>query len=269
MKNLFKFVSRFRFIIPVLFLFPFIAWAAGPCDALTGLGKVICQIGELLKAVVPVLVALGLAYFIWGVIRYVIGGDEEAKTKGRDTMVFGVIGLTVIVGIWGIVEILINTFDLGGATAPQLQPIVTSSACSGITSSSTFQDVLCYLTSIINDSIVPLLFAIAFVMFIWGTVKFFLINGGEEEKRSEGKQFMIWGVIAFAVMLSVWGLVGILRATFGINNTSILPQVTPPSSSTTTGGGGGGTGGGNICNSCSLDPSDPDYCGNYPGCSGN
>lgn len=38
---------------------------------------------------------------------------------------------------------------------------------------------------------------------------------------------MIWGIIALAVMLSVWGLVGILGSTFNIG-TSVLPQVTPP-----------------------------------------
>jgi hypothetical protein len=72
-------------------------------------------------------------------------------------------------------------------------------------------------------------------MFVWGVVKFFIINSDEEAKREQGKQYMIWGIIALAVMLSVWGLVGILETTFGIK-TSIFPQVCPPNSTNCTSG---------------------------------
>ena len=41
---------------------------------------------------------------------------------------------------------------------------------------------------------------------------------------------MIWGIVALAVMLSVWGLVGILGSTFGLGTGSVLPQVVPPGS---------------------------------------
>jgi hypothetical protein len=45
-----------------------------------------------------------------------------------------------------------------------------------------------------------------------------------EEKRKAGKSFMIWGLIALFVMVSIWGLVGVLSNTFGINKT-LLPQL--------------------------------------------
>ena len=34
---------------------------------------------------------------------------------------------------------------------------------------------------------------------------------------------MLWGVVAFAVMFGVWGLVGVLENTFGIAN--VVPQL--------------------------------------------
>jgi len=81
------------------------------CD-LSNIGGVICKIGELLNAVVPVLLALGVVYFVYGVVSYVIGDSEEAKKKGRDSMIFGVIGLAVILGIWGMTNVVLTTFDL-------------------------------------------------------------------------------------------------------------------------------------------------------------
>jgi hypothetical protein len=194
----------------------------------TGIGKIICQVKQILDSIVPILVALGLVYFVWGVVQFVIADGEEAKTKGKDRMIYGIIGFVVIVGMWGIVNLVVNTFGLSSTTAPTFTPVAgTGSGCSAITSSSTFQNVLCYLTGIINNSIIPLIFALATAMFVWGVVNFLIINSGEEAKREQGKQFMIWGVIALAVMLSVWGLVGILGTTFGLT-VNALPHVTPP-----------------------------------------
>lgn len=82
------------------------------CDA-TSTGTItgiICKITQILNAVVPLLIALGIVYFVWGVVSYVIASDEEAKKSGRDRIIYGIIGLAVIVSVWGLVNILVKTF---------------------------------------------------------------------------------------------------------------------------------------------------------------
>lgn len=190
-----------------------------------GIGNLLCQVHRILNSVIPVLIALGVVYFVWGVVRYVIADGEEAKKKGKDSIIYGIIGLAIISSLWGIVNIVVNTFDLGGASAPTLTPLTTgtSSTCS-LAGNPRFQDLLCYITRIINDSVIPLMFAIATAFFVWGAIKFLIIGANDEKNREQGKQFMIWGIIALTVMLGVWGLVAILGDTFGLN-TSVLPQV--------------------------------------------
>ena len=233
-KKLIKFVSLFSFLVLMpVFVFAQTQTVSGvasqTCSQTSGtVGYIICQIQNILNSLVPVLVLLGLVYFIWGVVQYVIAGGEEAKTKGKDKMIYGVIGFTIIIGLWGLVAILVNTFHLSGAVAPTLGTIIgNASNCTALTTTSTFKDLLCFLTYLIDSSIIPFIFSIAIVAFIWGVVQFFIINSDEEAKREQGKQFMIWGIVALAVMLSVWGLVSILSTTFGVN-TSILPQACPP-----------------------------------------
>ncbi|MFA5841071.1 MAG: pilin [Candidatus Paceibacterota bacterium] len=88
------------------------------CAANAGQGTlftVLCKIGQILNAVVPVLIALGVVYFVWGVITYVISSDEEAKKAGRDRIIFGIIGLAVIIAMWGLVGILTKTFDVSNS----------------------------------------------------------------------------------------------------------------------------------------------------------
>ena len=84
----------------------------------------LCRIGTFLNAVVPVLLALGVVYFVWGVVTYVIASDEEAKKTGRDRIIYGIIGLAVIIGVWGLVNVVKNTFfNVGNGANIQLPTV--------------------------------------------------------------------------------------------------------------------------------------------------
>ena len=78
--------------------------------------SIICKIGNILDTIIPILIVLGVVYFVWGVVQYVISGDEEAKAKGKSHMIYGIIGLVVIVAMWGLVGIVTNTFGLNGTS---------------------------------------------------------------------------------------------------------------------------------------------------------
>ncbi|MFA5998005.1 MAG: hypothetical protein WC814_01270 [Candidatus Paceibacterota bacterium] len=72
------------------------------------------------------------------------------------------------------------------------------------------------IIGIINTIIIPLIFALAFLVFIWGVLKYFIFSIGDEGKRSEGRQFVLWGILGMVVLLSVWGFVNIVLSTLGI-----------------------------------------------------
>jgi hypothetical protein len=100
--------------------------SSGNCDlSSTGgtLFGLLCKFGSLLNSIVPVLIALGVVYFVWGVITYVVSDDEEAKQKGRNRIIYGIIGLAVIIGLWGLVNLLKNTFGLNNTTQNQLPTV--------------------------------------------------------------------------------------------------------------------------------------------------
>ncbi|MCC7160389.1 hypothetical protein IT399_01525 [Candidatus Nomurabacteria bacterium] len=224
MKKIFKF-------IPILFLVgfsPFTASAATAACPDEGLSGFVCNINNVFSSILPLLISLGVLYFVWGVVQYVIYDSEEAKDKGRDRIIYGIVGLAIIIGMWGLVNIVVSTFfNSSDLTAPKLNTIVTEGSCVAPTpgaEESTFQKYIAYITCTINGTIIPLIFALATLMFIWGAVNFFIINADDESKRTQGKQFMIWGIVSLAVMLSVWGLVNILGATFGVP-TDFLPTV--------------------------------------------
>ena len=98
---------------------PFLAFAQRStsisCNGGQALGTfqaVICKVGEIMNTLIPILIVLGVVYFVWGVISYMISSDEEVKDHGRERIIYGIIGLVVIVGMWGLVRLVTNTFDL-------------------------------------------------------------------------------------------------------------------------------------------------------------
>ena len=72
------------------------------------------------------------------------------------------------------------------------------------------------IIGVINDVIVPFISLLALLVFVWGIVNYFFINGGDEKKRAEGRAFALWGILGMVVIFSIWGFVNILLSTLGI-----------------------------------------------------
>tara|TARA_Y100000031_G_C7991980_1_gene279621 strand:- start:51 stop:443 length:393 start_codon:yes stop_codon:yes gene_type:complete len=84
------------------------------------------------------------------------------------------------------------------------------------------QEVIDIILNILA-AVIPLLAAAALVGFVWGGAKF-IYAADDATQRKEGRQVMLYGVIALFVIMTVWGLVALLGDTFGIR-TSVLPQL--------------------------------------------
>ncbi|MGE5541376.1 MAG: pilin [Bacillota bacterium] len=72
----------------------------------------------------------------------------------------------------------------------------------------------------IDRYLVPVIFALAFIVFVIGVYRFFIAGATNEEKRQEGQKFVVYGLVGFVLMLSVWGIVNLLLNTLGFNRTA-------------------------------------------------
>ena len=68
----------------------------------------------------------------------------------------------------------------------------------------------------INNVLVPVLFAFAFIVFLWGAFDTFILGANSEEVKERGKNLMLYGLIGFVVMVSIWGLVNLLTNSIGL-----------------------------------------------------
>jgi hypothetical protein len=68
----------------------------------------------------------------------------------------------------------------------------------------------------INGVVLPVILGLAFLMFVWGVFKFFILGGSDEEAQAKGKSLMIYAVAGFVLILSFYGIVNIvLNGLFG------------------------------------------------------
>lgn len=75
-----------------------------------------------------------------------------------------------------------------------------------------------------------LLVSVALLVFLWGVVVF-ITNAGDEKARSEGRTKILWGIVGLAVIVSMWGVVNLLRTMVGTTN---IPKCTSPDALTMT-----------------------------------
>lgn len=64
--------------------------------------------------------------------------------------------------------------------------------------------------------IVPALITVAVVYFIWGVISF--MTSSDEEAKKMGRTKIINGLIGLFVIVAFWGIIAVVKNTFGIGN---------------------------------------------------
>lgn len=82
-------------------------------------GLVAAIISNILQPLTGLILALAVVYFLWNIAQVIRKGDqpdELAKFKGK--AIWGVVAIAVMVSLWGLVRILVNTFVPGTTSVP-------------------------------------------------------------------------------------------------------------------------------------------------------
>ncbi len=87
------------------------------------------------------------------------------------------------------------------------------------------QTLLINLLKFLNETIVPFLIALAFLIFLWNAFRYFIIGGSSEDDQAKARSLATWSIGAFVIILSLWGIVNLLVVGLGFNNSrAIIPD---------------------------------------------
>lgn len=90
-----------------------------------GLGGFITQVNRVVNYIIPFLVGLAVLVVIYGVFSFISNAaDEEARASAKQFIIWGVIGIFIMLSVWGLVSILENTLtfqkDAAGIDVPSV-----------------------------------------------------------------------------------------------------------------------------------------------------
>ena len=82
------------------------------------------------------------------------------------------------------------------------------------------------ILAFMNGTLVPAIFALAFLVFLWGMFQTFILGGDDEEKQAKGKQLILYTIMGFVIMVSLWGVVNLIAVSIGLTGVKpILPDI--------------------------------------------
>jgi len=82
----------------------------------------------ILNPIIIFLFAAAVAYFLYGVVQYLMNPDnEEIRKKSKSQMVWGIIGLFIMVGVFGIMTLIKNTLGAKDVQTQQSGVVAGSS----------------------------------------------------------------------------------------------------------------------------------------------
>lgn len=105
-----KIFSKISFgVITIFFFTSSLGFAASRDNFKDLVEKTIIK--DILNPVVLLLISLAIVFFLWGVFKF-IKEEGNKKEEGKEFMFWGIVGIFVMVSVWGLVNILSNTFNL-------------------------------------------------------------------------------------------------------------------------------------------------------------
>lgn len=104
---------------------PAVAFAA--TYSVSSFQGILDAIKSLIGVIFPVILAVAVIVVIWGIFKFILNaGDEEARKTGRSLILWGIVGIFLMLSVWGLVNILLGTFGLT-TTVPTVPGIVPNS----------------------------------------------------------------------------------------------------------------------------------------------
>lgn len=89
-----------------------------------------------------------------------------------------------------------------------------------ITHAAGLEDLIKGFVGFLSDVIIPFLFAIAFLIFAFNVIRYFVLGGASEEGRDKAKNLAIYSVLAFVVLIVFWGIVNTVSSLLGFGGTT-------------------------------------------------
>jgi hypothetical protein len=101
------------------------------------------------------------------------------------------------------------------ALALSLSPVMALAQAAPTFGGSSYFTTMSTTFATVVDNLIPAFMGLGFIAFFWFLFKYITSSGEDKVKQKAG---LMWSVIAIVIMISIFGLAGLLRNIFGAGN---------------------------------------------------
>ena len=102
-------MKKYTILSLSLMAMPMLVFAA--TQTTKGLEGAMTTIATLMKTAMPLIISLAVIFFVWSLVQFMLKEGED-KAAAKTSMIWGIIILFAMVSVWGLVNVLDQTFNL-------------------------------------------------------------------------------------------------------------------------------------------------------------
>lgn len=78
-----------------------------------------------------------------------------------------------------------------------------------------------------NDTLIPFIIGIGFLVFVFGLFQYFILGGSNDESREKGRNLMVSATFAFVVIILFFGFINLIASSTGLEGETLrnIPEI--------------------------------------------
>ncbi|MCX6715885.1 MAG: hypothetical protein NT077_02575 [Candidatus Taylorbacteria bacterium] len=102
-------------------LMPVVAFAQVIGNPVRDVNSLAYKLTGIGNTIIVILIAVAVIYLVYNILMFIVKAGSEDRKTYQSGVLWGIVGLAVILSIWGLVAILTNTFGTSGSQGPTQQ----------------------------------------------------------------------------------------------------------------------------------------------------
>lgn len=106
-------------------------------------------------------------------------------------------------------------------------PLTTAAQLTQGSENTPFGELLANILEFSNNTLIPFIIGIGFLVFVFGLFQYFILGGSNDESREKGRKLMVSATFAFVIIILFFGFINLLTSSTGLQGETLrnIPQV--------------------------------------------
>lgn len=115
-------------------------------------------------------------------------------------------------------------------TAAFALPFVTNAQLTQGSQNTAFGDLLGNILEFSNNTLIPFIIGIGFLVFVFGLFQYFILGGSNDESREKGRKLLVSATFAFVIIILFFGFINLIATSTGLEGETLrnIPTVPVP-----------------------------------------